>query len=277
MAAPREFTPEREETPMTDVEAAFERLIECLEECGGRLTDSQYDQLQDHLPSIPTITELGDAVYRLVSTSCASGDFANIMTSVFKEAIQISPENLNREQFISISELLPAGAVDRDIEEVDHSVTVEILADSIKQRCERHRHNPPASQEVAQLTSVLLRKLDTGFTMEQLTMLCEHFDGHETVEPMVMNGRTRGHIIDDNQEVTVTLPFTMPKRLNDLSDDIMEMADKLATLGYTVDDRAWDHLLVYAPQHSQLKKRLKKIEKAVGLTKLRKQIKRVVS
>ncbi len=276
MAAPREFTPEREETPMTDIELAFERLIECLEEFNENLTDDQYKRLQEHLPSNLTEEELGEAVGKLVSVNSTAGDFGNALTAAYKEAIQISPSNLTKEQLVSISELLPIGSADRVIETAECETAMAVIGNYIKQKTAQSDVGPTASQEVAQLASVLLRRLDTGFNMDQLTMLCDHYDGADTVTPVV-NRREKGTIIDNGEEVTINIPFTMPKRLNDLSDDIMEIADKLAECGYTVDSRAWDHLLVYAPQHSELKKRLKKIEKAVGLTKLRKQIKRVVS
>lgn len=57
----------------------------------------------------------------------------------------------------------------------------------------------------------------------------------------------------------------------DLSDEIMVLVDMIGTRCHNVDLRAWDHLLVYAPQHSQLKKELAKTQRK--LRKIRKIVK----
>ena len=281
MTKPEELGMEREETPTSDIEVTLERLVDLLDGSGVKLTSSQYELLEQYLPDDRDVDldkeELSKRVSQLICKNSDEGDFGNTLTDVFIDAMQSSPEGLTRLQLDDITALLSAPDGVIVLSNVDYDLAKNAIFDHIDRSREYNKTPNLSGQMIADLVKDILVRLNTGFSMEQLVMLCGHYDGHETVEPMVMNGRTRGHIIDDEGEVKITIPFTMPKRLNDLSDNIMEIADKLATLGYTVDERAWDHLLVYAPQHSQLKKRLKKIEKAVGLTKLRKQIKRVVS
>lgn len=269
---------ERNDIPMTDVEAAFERLIECLEEYNDTLTDDQYKRLLEHLPTNLTAEELGDAVGKLIGANSQSGDFANVLTDTFIEAMQQgTPEPLTKQQLISISQLLPESEADGVLKDADYRFSVGVIAQYYDAVAVLHNDKKAISGLLTEMISELLVKLDTGLSMESLEKLCEHYDGRETVVPEMVNGRTTGTVVDSDAEERIELRFGRPKALNDLSDDIMDIVDKLATLGFTVDSRAWDHLLIYAPQHRMLKKKLKKIEKATGMHDLRKQIKRLVN
>lgn len=73
-----------------------------------------------------------------------------------------------------------------------------------------------------------------------------------------------------SQQERITALFAVePNR--DLSDEIMVLVDMIGTRCHNVDLRAWDHLLVYAPQHNQLKKELAKTQRK--LRKIRKIVK----
>lgn len=277
MSNPKHPSMEREETPMTDIEAAFERLIECLEEFNDTLTDDQYKRLLEHLPTNLTAEELGDAVGKLVGANSQSGDFANVLTDTFIETMQqCSPEHLTKQQLISISQLLSESEADGVLKDADYRFSVGVIAQYYDAVAVLHNDKKVISGLLTEMVGELLVKLDTGLSMDSLEKLCEHYDGHETVVPEKVNGRTAGTVVDSDAVERIELRFGRPKALNDLSDDIMDIVDKLATLGFTVDSRAWDHLLIYAPQHRVLQKKLKKIEKAIGMHDLRKQIKRLV-
>lgn len=268
---------EREETPMTDIEAAFERLIECLEEFNDTLTDDQYKRLLEHLPTNLTSEELGDAVGKLIGANSQSGDFANVLTDTFIETMQqCSPENLTKQQLISISQLLPAGAADGVLNDADYRFSVELIAQYYEAVAVLNNDKKVISGLLTEMIGGLLVKLDTGFSMESLEKLCEHYDGHETVVAEMVNGRTAGTIVDESNEVRIPVRFGKPKSMNDLNDEIMVFVDKIINHGGHVDRRIWDQLLVHAPQYKALKKKLKKIEKAVGMHDLRKQIKHLV-
>lgn len=276
---------EREETPKTDVEVAFENLIDALQQFGDKLTTEQYAELEEHyLPadrgSDLTTDELGKRVGELVGKNSGPHDFSNVLTDAFIEAMRSSPDRMTKTQLESIAKLIPEGVSNDILTGVGYNEAVAYIIEYIK--CSNgYSQNPLACSEmVTELVSEVMVKLDAGFTMDSLARICQHYDGKEVIVPTILddsNPREQGLLLDHGGEtVRYTVPFTMPKRLNDLSDEIMDLADRLGTLSFTVDDRAWDTLLIYAPQHRALKKRLKKIEKAVGLTELRKQIKRMV-
>lgn len=83
------------------------------------------------------------------------------------------------------------------------------------------------------------------------------------------NARTTGLLVDTGDE-TERYTLKLDGRSN-LSDEVMDLADKLGTQCHTVDYKAWDHLLIYAPQHNQLKKELAKTKRK--LRKIRKIVK----
>lgn len=274
-----------DETPKTDVEVAFENLIDTLQQFGDKLTTEQYAELEKHyLPadrdSDLTADALGKRVGELVGKNSGPHDFSNVLTDAFIEAMQSSPDRMTKTQLESIAKLIPEGVTNDFLAGVGYNEAVAYIVEYIK--CSNgYSQNPLACSEmVTELVSEVMVKLDAGFTMDSLARICQHFDGKDVIVPTILddsNPLEQGLIVDHGGEaVRYTIPNGRPKALNDLSDEIMDLADRLGTLCFTVDDRAWDTLLIYAPQHRALKKRLKKIEKAVGLTDLRKQIKRMV-
>lgn len=277
MAEARDFVPEREETPKTDVEVAFERLIEALDVFDDTLTDEQYKQLQEYLPSNLTTEELGVAVGKLVGTNCTMGDFGNTLTDAFIEAIQTSPETLQFEQLLKLSALISSNEADTPITTHDYQRAKGIIIEACRRTGDYNNDRMAPAAVLTSTISEMLVKLDTGFTMEQLTKLCEHYDGHETVVPEMVNGRTTGTLTDGDGEVRYNITVGKPKDPNDLSDEVMDLVDRHGKLLFRVDERAWDRLLIYVPQHRMLKKRLKKIEKAVGLTALKKTMKKIIN
>lgn len=278
MAESRDFSGEREEMPMSDVEAAFEHLIETLDAFNGRLADEQYKQLQDYLPTNLTAEELGVAVGKLVGANCTMGDFGNTLTDAFIEAIQTSPERLTNTQLADIAKLVPNGGMGDGVPStVNFETAKSVVIDYISRSSEFHRMPTIPGNMVTDLIRDMMVKLDTGFTMEQLTAICEHYDGHETVVPEMVNGRTTGTLTDSGGEVRYNVTVGKPKDPYDLSDAVMNLVDRLGTRQFRVDERAWDHLLIYIPQHRMLKRRLKKIEKVVGLTSLKKTLKKIIN
>lgn len=277
MSNPKHPNPEREETPMTELEATFERLMDLLVEDGDNLTDEQYKRLLEHLPTNLTSEELGDAVGKLVGANSQSGDFANTLTDTFIETMQqCSPEHLTKQQLISISQLLPASAAAGVLSDADYRFSVELIAQYYDGIATLRNDKKVISGLLTEMISELLVKLDTGFSMESLEKLCEHYDGHETVVPEKVNGRTTGTIVDESNEVRIPVRFGKPRSINDLNEEIMALVDKIINCGGHVDRRIWDQLLVHAPQYKALKKKIKKIEKVVGMHDLRKQIKHLV-
>lgn len=277
MAESRDFSPEREEMPMTDVEAAFEHLIETLDAFNGRLTDEQYKQLQDYLPSNLIVEELGMAVGKLVGANCVMGDFANTLIDAFIEAIQASPEALQHEHLIKLSALVHSDESELPITTIDYQRAKGIIIEACRRTGEYSNDKRAPAAVLTSMVSEILVKLDTGFTIEQLTQLCEHYDGHETIVPEVVNARTAGTLVDSDDEVRIKIPMGGPKDPHNLSDEVMNLVERLGTRQFRVDERAWDHLLIYVPQHRMLKRRLKKIEKAVGLTSLKKTMKKIIN
>lgn len=277
MAESRDFAGEREEMPMSDVEAAFEHLIETLDAFNGRLTDEQYKQLQDYLPSNLTVDELGVAVGKLVGANCVKGDFANTLTDAFKEAIQTSPETLQHEHLLKLSTLVHSDESELPITTIDYQRAKGIIIEACRRTGEYNNDKRAPATVLTSMVSEALVKLNTGFTMEQLAHLCEHYDGRETVVPEMVNGRTTGTVEDGDDEVRIKIPMGGPKDPYDLSDAVMNLVDRLGTRQFRVDERAWDHLLIYIPQHRMLKRHLKKIEKVVGLTSLKKTLKKIIN
>ena len=284
MSNPHNHSNEREETPMTDIEISFGNLIDALAQFGDKLTASQYEALEKYLPEDRdcglTTDELGKRVGELVGKNSGPHDFSNVLTDAFIEAMQSSPDRMTKTQLESIAKLIPEGVTNDFLAGVGYNEAVAYIVEYIK--CSNgYSQNPLACSEmVTELVSEVMVKLDAGFTMDSLARICQHFDGKDVIVPTILddsNPREQGLILDHGGEtVRFTIPTGRPKALNDLSDEIMDLADRLDTFSFTVDDRAWDMLLIYAPQHRALKKRLKKIEKAVGLTEMRKQIKRMV-
>lgn len=88
-------------------------------------------------------------------------------------------------------------------------------------------------------------------------------------EAPVNNGRTVGIILDRNNE-TERHVLKMPDFRTDLTNEVMELVEQLGTMNHKVSYKAWDHLLVYVPQHDQLKKELKKANRK--LRKIRKTV-----
>lgn len=262
------------------IDVAFEQLISALAD-GNTLSNEQYGQLSKYFPKdLDTdldVATLGVRVGQLVSKNCLADDFANTLTDAFIEAMETSPEHLTMEQLKSIAELLPADAVDEAVGQIDYERSVLYIKEYINYRYVMDPEEYPAGEAVEELARELLMQLDAGFTIESLEKLCMHYDGHETIGPAVVSGRTVGTIVDGEDGVRFNIPTGAPKRLNDLSDEVMDLVEKLGTLVYTVDSRAWDYLLIYVPQHRKLKKRMKKVEKAIGMRDLRKQIKSIVS
>lgn len=78
------------------------------------------------------------------------------------------------------------------------------------------------------------------------------------------NERTKGTIIDHGN-TTERYRITMPVLNDDLSDALMDLAERMGNGGYRVDKRAWDHLLIYAPQYQKLKKKLKRLKRFLKL------------
>lgn len=88
-------------------------------------------------------------------------------------------------------------------------------------------------------------------------------------EAPVNNGRIVGIILDRSNE-TERHVLKMPDLRADLTDEVMELVEQLGAMNHKVSYKAWDHLLVYVPQHDQLKKELKKANRK--LRKIRKTV-----
>lgn len=74
------------------------------------------------------------------------------------------------------------------------------------------------------------------------------------------NGRTTGTIIDASNN-TERYRINMPVMSSDLSNQVMDLVERLGNGGWHVDKRAWDHLLIYIPKYQKLKKRFKRFKR----------------
>lgn len=281
MSNPKNHPNKGGEDTKSYIDATFERLIDLLDGSLLTLSLDQYRELEKFLPdnrdSGLSTDELAKHVRGLISKNCNSGDFGNTMTDVYIEVMQSSTEQMTKTQLEDISKLLPDSGNDAIITNVDYENAKDAISDAIDRTAKFN--NDPSSKAcmVTDMVSELMVKLNTGFTIEQLTRICVHFDGHHTVKPMIVDGRDEGTLVDSATTERYRIVMERPKSLNDLSSDVRKLAEKLDTLNYKVDYKAWEAILKHVPQYNEIKWRLKKIEKAVGLTKLRKQIKQMVS
>lgn len=271
----------REEESKSDIDAAFERLIDLLDGSLLTLTLDQYRELEKFLPdnrdSDLSTDELAKHVRGLISKNCNSGDFGNTMTDVYIEVMQTSPEPLTKTQLVDISNLLAAGDNDAILTNGDYESAKDAISEAIDRTAKFNNDPPSKASMVTDMVSELMVKLNTGFTIEQLARICVHFDGRHTVRPMIVDGRDEGTLVDAATTERYRMIMEIPRNPNDLSSDVRKLAEKLDTHNYKVDYKAWETILRHVPQYCEIKHRLKKIEKAVGLTKLRKQIKQMVS
>lgn len=91
-------------------------------------------------------------------------------------------------------------------------------------------------------------------------------DDYDKLAPFVnhSNERTVGTIID-HSNTTERYRINMPVMNDDLSNALMDLAERMGNGGYRVDKRAWDHLLIYSPQFQKLKKKLKRLKRILKL------------
>lgn len=106
------------------------------------------------------------------------------------------------------------------------------------------------------LIEYLDKNPDVKITEEQANKLALHVD--------YKNERTKG-TITDHDHTPERYRINMPVMDADLSDTLMDLAERMGNGGYRVDSRAWDHLLIYAPKYQKLKKKLKRLKRFLKL------------
>lgn len=114
---------------------------------------------------------------------------------------------------------------------------------------------PTDSEIVDNTVNKLLSILENGtagLSEEALEKLSKHVIHN--------NERTTGTIIDATNH-TERYRINMPVMSSDLSNQVMDLVERLGNGGWHVDKRAWDHLLIYIPKYQKLKKRFKRFKR----------------
>lgn len=112
-----------------------------------------------------------------------------------------------------------------------------------------------SATHVNNLVNALLDTLengDAGLSAEAIDRLSKY-----VIEP---TNRTSG-VLTDNINTNEVYDIRMAPKANDLSDQVMDLVERLGNGGWYVDKRAWDHLLIYIPKYQKLKKRFKRFKR----------------